>query len=596
MKENLQLAELKPIANGPKMLLLNVGPYKYIDPSLFEPVGVEQLAGTLRKYDVPINMTLGALNNGQGLDEAKNLITEGNYQYVGLGMPIGSLDESLALVQQIAEINRNKLAQQEKPISVFLGGNLASNLPVGMLKGIVRTFPFVTVVRGWGDQPLVELLKTGTPDDVIRANISGLIYVAQDGTVHENPLRVPDNSFIPGNPLRVLLSDNMVYNVVDSEDCPWAACTLCARMPYNGREVWRPRPIEDIVGQMEDLSRLGKTQATFAGEESMGRTFDHAVKHIFPLTEAIMRAKKTGRIRPDFQFAFSARSDAVVAVRNHKSDDILSLLKEAGLNRIFLGIESGVPDNFERWDGLDILPQGRRYNKGIGVDTHLEAIRMLQEHGIGYEIGYIMFDPLMDLGEILANTKFLLDNHLTRNVSGILNKLRLLAGSRHELMMDRVLDRLVRQGQLSIKPQLTTFFHFSRNQLLSDYLHPLIGSFDQLVFRPDLQINQASVLLKGLLRADWNASDENPVSAALNEIREQRLHLLVKLCDWTMAELRTRGLPLSAYDVLAEQFDSQPGVLAAVDEYKEQRRGIFERLFASGSVPDYVHQKIQASL
>src|SRR5262249_23772595 len=65
------------------------------------------------------------------------------------------------------------------------------------------------------------------------------------------------------------------------------------------------------------------------------------------------------------------------------------------LSRLFLGVESGATAQLER------------YNKGSTVDEMVSAIRYLSLSGVRLRFGFIFFDPLMSVQDLVENIEFL---------------------------------------------------------------------------------------------------------------------------------------------------------------------------------------------
>ena len=68
---------------------------------------------------------------------------------------------------------------------------------------------------------------------------------------------------------------------------------------------------------------------------------------------------------------------------------------EKGLARLFVGVESGAST------------QLLRYNKGSTVAEMVSAIRYLSLLGIQLRFGFIFFDPLMSVQDLIENIEFL---------------------------------------------------------------------------------------------------------------------------------------------------------------------------------------------
>jgi|SRR5271165_4482851 len=582
-----------------KLLLVHIAPFNNFPNSFSEPVGIEQLAGTISynliEQHAPISLSLSVVDSREMVKSIVYSIRSARYTHIGIGMPLGSYETALILIQRMKMINIAIDASGGKPIQVYLGGALPTNLPEKYLVRLVKRFPFITIVRGWGDMPLLSILKRELNlDDEPLENISGLIY--HDGQkVCINPLLSSfTEGFVAGKPLRLLLTPEMVGNIVASENCSHPNCTFCGRMPFSGgREIWTPKPVTQIVAQMADFSALGICSGTFTDEEALGTTLDHAVSHGNSLAQSIIDAKKVGKVDPEFRFAFSTRADSIVGLVNGERMDVLQNLKEAGLTRVFLGVETGVPFEFRRWDGLPIPTQAKRYGKGIGVNDHLAAINTLRELEIGIEIGFIPFDPLVDLGELRENAEFLLRHSLARHTSGIFNRLRLQAGAKYDILMEIILKKLVREGQLVHIPRLLGKFNISTLQTEYAFFHPIIEEVAALTTRLEKEMGQLIYLLKSYSRSKLLTDDptEGRPLEVITSLRSLDLCLLVRLIDWIDTKLKGIGVSRGEYNMAARSFRMDEAVRSIVTSYMKDKKNILHE-FLQGDMPEYLRSRL----
>ena len=70
----------------------------------------------------------------------------------------------------------------------------------------------------------------------------------------------------------------------------------------------------------------------------------------------------------------NCRADAVDAT-------LMARMRDAGLYLVYMGLESGSDD------GLDVL------HKQITVEENLRAVEILKGLGLGFEYGFMLFDP-----------------------------------------------------------------------------------------------------------------------------------------------------------------------------------------------------------
>jgi len=88
------------------------------------------------------------------------------------------------------------------------------------------------------------------------------------------------------------------------------------------------------------------------------------------------------------EFSIYARADEV-------DEATMGLLREAGLNLVYLGIESGAQSALDRW------------HKHLTVQQNLQAIELCDTLSIGVQAGFLMFDTYTTIEEIVENLSFL---------------------------------------------------------------------------------------------------------------------------------------------------------------------------------------------
>src|SRR5262245_34452297 len=79
-------------------------------------------------------------------------------------------------------------------------------------------------------------------------------------------------------------------------------------------------------------------------------------------------------------------------------NELMDLLVRSGLEKVNVGIESGVPEELLLWE------------KRATVEDNVTIIRMLREHGIYLAMGFIPFHPYATVDTLVRNAAFLRDN------------------------------------------------------------------------------------------------------------------------------------------------------------------------------------------
>lgn len=183
-----------------------------------------------------------------------------------------------------------------------------------------------------------------------------------------------------------------------SRGCNYSKCIFCPRNHKGAR--WRGLSVDTMVLYFKTLEKVCKKVKKepffyIADEEFIGQ-----LPHALELKRIEEFCKGIKQLNIKIKFDISARVDSIFKPEATKKENIdhlhmWKLLKEIGLQRLFLGVESG-SDN-----------QLRRFNKGTTAYQNATAIKLITALGINIRIGYISFDPLMEnFNDIKESHKF----------------------------------------------------------------------------------------------------------------------------------------------------------------------------------------------
>jgi hypothetical protein len=337
-----------------------------------------------------------------------------------ISAPYGTYPQVQNLLSRLAET-----PVDQQPAAVVLGGATPTYLHEQIL---ALPFERTLVVLGEGDLAAPELLKRlldggsfeGIPDLAFRTTVSEIAST-------DRLLTPPDKVPLPYRQHLLDFPPGTQIFVETSRACSWASCTFCLRglTDVDGKpREFRRLSTDRLRLDLEQLGSLGRTTITFADEDFLGG--DPADANAFA-RELLTASAESGF---NWQFDASATIHSLYRERDDEQqrqlkESTLRLLVEAGLTKIFLGVESGSPT------------QTRRYNKGHTPGEARRAAAMINRAGARAELGFIMFDPLMSLEEVAQNCSFLLEGNLGAACSAPLNELRLQPGASYLIFLER---------------------------------------------------------------------------------------------------------------------------------------------------------------
>ncbi|OGE68759.1 hypothetical protein A3H81_06120 [Candidatus Daviesbacteria bacterium RIFCSPLOWO2_02_FULL_38_18] len=337
---------------------------------------------------------------------------------------------------------------------LFLLGNIGTTLAY---QELLSHHPFTDTlaVVGEGEDALVSIVeraKANLPNYRDKKQYIGIPNVAinVDGKLEEFERQVVDLALYPRFDseydfrLRGEVSPSATYNLETSRGCPWGKCTFCSietlfmvgKPPTKMRQSgWRPFPTRLVLDHIYAVAKTrGVRSFDISDSEFLGYIGVGSKKDPDLFEDSIMRAEQfaMGLIEINEELGLrgherlriehiSVRADAVYREgepdNNLRRRDIFGLLKQAGIQGIFFGIESGSPG------------QLRRYGKGITVQENKQALEILRKMGFSIEVGFIFFDHNATLQNLSENLKFIHAARLYEIDSRILVSLKILAGS-----------------------------------------------------------------------------------------------------------------------------------------------------------------------
>ncbi len=246
------------------------------------------------------------------------------------------------------------------------------------------------------------------------SEVRGIAYVTEKGHFKMNAIDFLDISNLPF-PALDTLQDVIKYKgaitLELSRGCNYSRCSFCPRK-HKGK-VWRCLTVDRMVLYFSTLFDICKklNQNPFfyiADEEFIGQ---------LPHTQEVDRikefCKRIKELNIKVHFDISARVDSIYkedysSKQNIEKLQMWVMLKEIGLQRLFLGVESGCDRQLER------------FNKGTTSEQNALAIKLITALGINIRIGYISFDPLMpDFDDLIIGHSFVERRDILYNASNL---------------------------------------------------------------------------------------------------------------------------------------------------------------------------------
>jgi radical SAM superfamily enzyme YgiQ (UPF0313 family) len=345
-----------------------------------EHIGIGYLTSVLREHGYEVAI-IDAATRDISDNEAIQEILDFSPSIVGFSPTVATMEDAIHI--------SNRLKEADSRIHICLGGHHATFLAKRLL---IKESSFDSVVRGEGELTILDMT------DRLRLGLSlqgtpGVYFKGKNGSIYENPCRkkITDLDSIPF-PARDALKWQLqkgkspTARVVSSRGCA-AECSFCSIPPFERLQeghLWRARSAENVLDELTYLRKeLGVKTFLFAEDNFIG-----------PGTAGKKRIKQIaeGMISRGLELKFRILCTAEALIG---CEPLLPLLKEAGLERIIVGLESASPQTL------------KFFNKKAVLEQYYRIARILTEHNIVLHLGFIMFHPYVTLDDLRINAEFL---------------------------------------------------------------------------------------------------------------------------------------------------------------------------------------------
>lgn len=373
----------------PSVLLVSLF-HSEMYPAARLTLGISYLASYLRRLHVA-RVQLIDCQLGPDVADVVEQVRQAHPDILGISVNFGQFD----LMEQLLDSIYDPTQVSEPPIVIL--GNI---LPAMCFREILKVYPKVVICRKEGEHALAALVKYGR-DRSRWGQVPGIYYCNEQGRLISTPSRYLPMEHLPPPALDTvaeLFKRDGVITAEFSRGCQYNQCSFCPRSHKGG--IWRTVPVTSMLQQWEIFAQVfqhfGRIPHVFLADEDFVGIEDGeaTIKRITDFLDG-MRERSL-----QITFDASCRADQIF---REDRDQIWHLSRgklfrrcvEGGLSRLFLGVESGASEQLVR------------YNKGSKVEEMVSAIRYLSLLGVRLRFGFIFFDPLMSVKDLIENIEFL---------------------------------------------------------------------------------------------------------------------------------------------------------------------------------------------
>lgn len=350
--------------------ILLINPYWSKLTEGIEHLGLGYMAVCLRKkgykvviVDAPINKW----NNQETINNIKN------YSPSVIGVSIPFQDGAVDALQLI------EMLRQNFSCHITIGGIF----PTFEYESILNDYSQInSVILGEGEETICHLVDA-VINNLPLEDVDGIALRHKEGIVTTKKRQLIENldslPFPDRDTLAFVMKDFNFVSIVSSRGC-YGRCSFCSVDGFYSSfgPKFRSRSAQNVVDEMDMLYKNYNVQNFMFNDANFIGGIGKGKERAYDIAREI--------IKRDIKCEFRIQCRA-----NDVDKELFKLLKEAGLTRVYVGVESGSQ------------PQLDRYNKDITVKENIDALLILSELNLFVKIGFIMFDRDASLDDILNN-------------------------------------------------------------------------------------------------------------------------------------------------------------------------------------------------
>jgi len=334
-------------------------------------------------------------------------------------------------------------------IHIMLGHREATKLKRKILEEIEAD----SCVIGEGEVTAAEVVYA-VSNHIELGAVKGICYRDKDGTIIQTEMRpqlaVLDQLPFPDRDIfKKGKYSNHVHYVISTRGCK-GNCSFCDIATDVGRKkAVYSRSMENILDEIQEILQKRNLSFIAFGDDSFedgNTTRNMRYKELY---EGILTRKL------NFNFSFNSRAESI------KEDAIpyLLKLKSVGLDRIFIGIDSGNEEDL------------RLYKKRATLADNEKAITLLREAEIPFDYGFIMFNPYTTIEKLMRNIDFIEKNEIDVKSHILAHRFVLYTGA--PMLSNIKKDGLIIENKFSDKDPFCYHFLNPSIEGIWHVLHPL---------------------------------------------------------------------------------------------------------------------------
>jgi anaerobic magnesium-protoporphyrin IX monomethyl ester cyclase len=334
-------------------------------PLLAPPLGLLALGSYLAAHDVPVELIDVQMDFGFGLTRAADRVVsqrvarylrdQDGIAWIGISQ-LSNSGSGIALAQEI------HAALPDTPIIV--GGYF----PSSTYRLLLEEYPFITAaVRGDGEDAALQISRSLAEGRSFLSDQTPNLAWLNEGEIHTTPIRSTPADNLPVLDFQQLrnASSYQIIDLMTSRGCPFR-CSYCLESRMRPYAAYSPAWVDRQLAHLE-------------AELPNERVFIY--DPIFGLGRE--RTLEVCRVLREHRFTYAVESRADVL-----SPDLVPVLRAAGVEAIFLGVESASTATLLRMNKVHSVADAEDY-----TEDALEVLKACLENDITPIMGFMLAFP-----------------------------------------------------------------------------------------------------------------------------------------------------------------------------------------------------------
>ncbi|MBS3141740.1 B12-binding domain-containing radical SAM protein [Candidatus Woesearchaeota archaeon] len=402
-----------------------------------EHIGIGYLTSVLRQNGINTKIFDNTLTSNRDLSE----------QIVEFSPDVIGYSSNCTNTQEVIEFSKS-IPFTKKPVKIFGGPNATFSA-----KDLLEYEDVDAIVLGEGEITTLELIKA-IEEGRNLSEVKGIAYREGENYIFTESRGALANLDTLPTPARDVLEASLkigkqsVARVISSRGCYYNCnfCTTPAMRKINPGNIYRERDPVKVVNEIEELVNKYGIQFIYFNDDLYFSTLAKSRQRATRIAQELIRREVP------VHYKIEIRSDSI---NPNEDQDFIKLLRNSGLYRVFVGMESGSKNM------LDYL------GKRISVEDSKSFIKFMQTSGIKVNVGKILFGPHTTWDELRDSVNSFYELGLCSELLRRPNKrLEAFPGT-------RITSQLQQEGRLEDKvPYLHRNYSFKDSK---------IGEFDKVL-------------------------------------------------------------------------------------------------------------------